>query len=166
MEKTYTCRNCRTALPKSAFEMKLNKRGNNSRSTKCKECSWHSKRINTNQSTESYFSRICANQRYSHRKKLRGKEPDGFSLTPEDLMQIWERQDGKCAYSGILMTSYRDGISRVDLNASIDRRDPARGYTLDNVHLVCNRINVMKHTLDENMFMWWIKNIAGQLLAK
>ena len=166
MIKTFQCRNCRRSLELDAFETRSNKNGNPYRAHKCKECTLARKRVANNEKIERYFARICVNQRYNHKKGYRGKTPDGFLLTPDDLMQIWERQDGKCAYSGILMTSHRDGVSRVDLNASLDRRDPTAGYTLDNVHLVCDRVNTMKHTLDEDMFIWWVKNIADHLLAK
>lgn len=166
MQKMYICSNCRNELPRDSFESPRNKNGKSYKPSKCKECTWHAKRLKNNHNVEKYFGRICTNQRYSHKKKLRGKDPDGFALTPEDLTQIWEQQEGKCAYSNVLMTYHRDGISKVDLNASLDRKDPERGYTLDNVHLVCNRVNTMKHTLGEDMFIWWIKNIAEHLLAK
>lgn len=166
MEKSYICINCRKSLPHGSYEIKVSKNGRPSRARKCKECVVAGRRIRTNSSLEQHFSRLCINQRYAHKKGHRGKDPDGFLITVEDLLQIWDRQEGKCAYSGILMTHHRDGISRVDINASLDRRNPNAGYTLENVHLVCNRVNTMKHTLDEDMFMWWIKNIAEHLLAK
>jgi len=166
MDKTFQCRCCRISLPENAFEMRTNKNGAPYRAQKCRECVVARKRLANNEKIERYFARICYNQRYNHKKQRRGKSPDGFSLTTEDLLGLWERQEGKCAYSGVLMTSYRDGVSRIDLNASLDRRDPNLGYTLDNVHLVCDRVNLMKHTLDEDMFFWWIKNITAHQLAK
>ena len=37
-------------------------------------------------------------------------------------------------------------------NISIDRIDPNKGYTKENVQLICNRINRLKYTLSENDF--------------
>jgi hypothetical protein len=61
------------------------------------------------------------------------------------------------------MTHQRGGKSadgkKRDFNASIDRIDPAGGYTPINVQLVSTRVNTMKHTLTEDMFRWWIRTI-------
>ena len=76
---------------------------------------------------------------------------------------MWEMQDGKCALSGMLMTHQRDGTygdrKQKDFNASIDRINPQGPYVRENVQLVAARVNTMKHTLGEEMFIWWVKNI-------
>jgi hypothetical protein len=71
--------------------------------------------------------------------------------------------NGKCALSGVLMTHQRDGTygdkKPKEFNASIDRINPQGPYVRENVQLVSARINTMKHTLSEDMFIWWVKNI-------
>lgn len=58
--------------------------------------------------------------------------------------------------------AYGDGKKR-DFNASIDRINPAGPYCLDNVQLVASRVNTMKHTLSQDMFLWWIKTIYEKM---
>ena len=60
--------------------------------------------------------------------------------------------------SGIFMT-WHAGEGRQDLNASIDRKDPNKGYIIGNVQLVTQRVNTIKHTLGEGELYWWCKNI-------
>jgi hypothetical protein len=33
------------------------------------------------------------------------------------------------------------------------------------VQLAAARVNIMKHTLGEEMFIWWVKNIHNHLLS-
>jgi len=84
-------------------------------------------------------------------------------LTTEDVVDLWEMQDGKCALSGVLMTHQRDGTygdrKKKEFNASIDRINPQGPYVRENVQLLAARVNTMKHTLGEDMFMWWVRNI-------
>jgi hypothetical protein len=58
--------------------------------------------------------------------------------------------------------AYGDGKKR-DFNASIDRINPTGPYCLDNVQLVASRVNTMKHTLSQDMFLWWIKTIYEKM---
>lgn len=46
--------------------------------------------------------------------------------------------------------TYEDG--RIPTNVSVDRIDSKKGYTRDNVQLVCMAINQMKSDLDNNTF--------------
>jgi hypothetical protein len=92
----------------------------------------------------------------SRRKKVADLE---FRLVAEDIVKLWEKQDGKCALTGLFLTHHRDGSGYKEHNASIDRINPAVGYTPENIQLVCFRINIMKHSLTEDMFYWWVKTI-------
>jgi len=80
-------------------------------------------------------------------------------LTAEDLMELYRKQEGKCAISGELMT-FRVGKGRTLTNCSLDRIDPMGVYTKDNVQLVCHVVNIMKHNLSEQDFTFWCKLIA------
>lgn len=75
-----------------------------------------------------------------------------FNLDIFFLLNLYEMQNGKCAISGIDMTHIA-GQGKVSTNISIDRIDPKKGYTKDNVHLVCLFINIMKYTYDLNYFL-------------
>ena len=82
-----------------------------------------------------------------------------WEITPQDLIDKWEEQGGRCAISGVILTHHIDGGGHKDFNASLDRISPEHGYTADNVQLVAYRINIMKHSLSEDMLFWWIKTI-------
>jgi len=124
----------------------------------CQQCVTLQRARKTSATPESYL-RVLNTQL----KSGRIKQGVDYELTSEDLIDLWEIQDGKCALSGVLMTHQRDGTygdkKQKDFNASIDRINPNGPYVRENAQLVAARVNIMKHTLGEDMFMWWIKNI-------
>lgn len=66
-----------------------------------------------------------------------------FTITKEDLLTLWNIQGGKCAISNLDMT-YDLGEGRVYTNVSIDQIEPSKGYTIDNIQLVCMAVNQLK----------------------
>ena len=102
-------------------------------------------------------------------KKYIRAHPDSkreFSLTLPFLVELYEKQDGKCALSGSLMRTNdnRDTCpddERINPDKlSIDRIDSSRGYTEDNVQLVCCWVNLMKLDMSMDTFMNRVKTIA------
>lgn len=70
-----------------------------------------------------------------------------FTITSQDLKELWDSQKGKCALTGLNMTHIKlEG--KVKTNLSIDRINPNLGYIKDNVQLVCNIVNVMKSDMN------------------
>lgn len=68
----------------------------------------------------------------------------------EDRIKLnteWKAQNGKCAISGLDMT-YELGEGRIYTNVSIDQIMPSKGYTIDNIQLVCMAVNQLKSDLD------------------
>lgn len=63
------------------------------------------------------------------------------------LNTVWKAQNGKCAISGLDMT-YELGEGRIYTNVSIDQIMPSKGYTIDNIQLVCMAVNQLKSDLD------------------
>ena len=89
---------------------------------------------------------------YSHKKagaKQRGLE---FSVTITDLQELLEKQNFKCALSGITITT-KLGRDFHNATASIDRIDSSKGYTLDNIQWVHKDVNFMKYTLSQERFI-------------
>ena len=70
-----------------------------------------------------------------------------FTITKEDLLTVWKAQNGKCAISGLDMT-YELGEGRIYTNVSIDQIMPSKGYTIDNIQLVCMAVNQLMSDLD------------------
>ena len=131
----------------------------------CQQCVTLQKAKKTSATPESYLQVLN-----TQLKSQRLKQGIQYDLTKEDVVDLWETQNGKCALSGVLMTHQRDGTygdrKKKEFNASIDRINPNGPYVRQNVQLVANRINTMKHTLSQDMFMWWIKNIHEHFDSK
>lgn len=70
-----------------------------------------------------------------------------FDLNLEFIINLWNMQKGKCAISGIPMT-YQLDRGRIYSNVSIDQINPAKGYTKNNIQLVCMSINQLKSDFD------------------
>jgi hypothetical protein len=85
------------------------------------------------------FHRVkkCSTDRFG--KKNRVVE---FGITKDDLLDLWKRQDGKCAITGLEMKHQWNSLYSI----SVDRIDSSRGYTRDNIQLVCKGVNLLKNT--------------------
>lgn len=69
----------------------------------------------------------------------------------DELMEMFGKQEGKCAVSGLTMTWRQGEIKPTSI--TIDRIDPDKGYELSNVRLVCYAVNMLKgRGTDEDMF--------------
>lgn len=73
-----------------------------------------------------------------------------FDLKKDDILNLLIHQDNKCAISGISF----------DLEKfSIDKIDPQKGYTNDNIQLLTINVNRMKSDFDQNYFLSVCKKI-------
>lgn len=77
-----------------------------------------------------------------------------FDITKEYLKELWDKQDGKCAISGIKM-SFEQCKGRTPTNVSIDQINHKNGYIMGNVQLVCMAVNQMKSDMEmEDLYMF------------
>lgn len=76
----------------------------------------------------------------------------------EDLQDLWERQGGKCALSGIPLAIAAKGRG---LTASVDRIDSSKGYTKGNLQFVHKDINLMKNGLDQAYFIEMCRRVTS-----
>jgi len=83
-----------------------------------------------------------------------------FNLTLDYLRELWNIQEGKCAISKIKM-SHTILEGKLDVNASIDKIDPSKGYTIGNVQFVCNRVNMMKSDMSMDNLIYFCKLIIS-----
>lgn len=66
-----------------------------------------------------------------------------FDLDIEHLLSLWNENDGRCQVSGITLELGRHEAGKVHPYApSLDRIEPALGYTQGNVRVVCYQVNV------------------------
>ena len=128
------------------------RRGN---STCCRDCgnSKHYKGIGNLSST--FFSRILEGAR------ARNIE---VSITMEYILELLEKQEYKCALSGIHLimskTFSKDRTNQASsTTASLDRIDSSKGYIPGNVQWVHKDVNLMKNKFDNQYFINMCKNI-------
>ena len=144
-----TCDSCGRELPIGRFETA---KDGWTRGT-CRDCITTVRNKAVSDSFEAYLRRLLS------KSKSARKGSWEFELTPEDLINLWHEQRGRCAVSGVILTHHADGTGKKEFNASIDRIDSNRGYLRGNVQLVAYRVNILKHTLSMDMLYWWIKTI-------
>jgi hypothetical protein len=99
-----------------------------------------------NKETEDQYQTLDGNLRRVL-NKLRAAKEDRKHLRLGDLIELWNKQKGRCAITGIEMT-YRaqEGVC-FPYNVSIDRILPkfdGGTYALNNIQLVCKVANVLK----------------------
>lgn len=83
----------------------------------------------------------------------------GFNVDCDYLNELYYKQNGKCAITGVVMT-YLAGHGRTKTNISLDRIDSNKGYVKGNVHLVCDLINTMKSNMPLGEFYNWCKLVV------
>lgn len=82
--------------------------------------------------------RVSFARKYELQAKLRNKS---WNISLSDLADLAEKQDKKCALSGIDLVFDGDFNK---INASLDRIDSTKGYEIDNIQWVHKKINMMK----------------------
>ena len=147
---TKLCSACRQHLPVSDFYwVKRNLSGHYSRT--CKPCNVLQSRAAYRRSPESRMRRLFNSAR--NRAADLGLE---FTLTLDWVLAQYERQGGRCFYSGRPMT-HTVGPEAI----SFDRRDPAAGYTTGNVVLSQWRVNDAKSNMTAAAFVALCSDITS-----
>jgi hypothetical protein len=135
---TKTCSTCGQEKPKTEFGVAYGIK--DGLQTQCNPCRRKSRK-SYNTSQKGHIQNMLSGAR--QRSKGKGRE---FSLTVEDLSGLWDIQEGKCALTGMEMLVDNDNPSyeygRHPFGPSVDRKDPQKGYTLENVRLTTTMANV------------------------
>ena len=143
------CRYCKTTQDASDFVTGRHM---------CISCKANQVQTRISESYENYLQNLYS-QSKSGNSKGSARRGLSWSIELEHLIDLWQKQGGRCAVSGAFLTHHKDGTGKKEYNASIDRISPDKDYTPDNIQLVCYRVNIMKHNLSEDMFYWWVKTI-------
>ncbi len=126
-------------------------------STSCKG-KW--KYITGEVTTESQYRKISGNwSRYLSRLLYAaGRKRD--NLTREILLNKLEKQNYKCALSGVQLTCVLTKGNKNWTNASVDRVEAGGSYTEDNIQLVCRGLNSWRSSIPVDEFIWWCKQVV------
>ena len=108
----------------------------------CKQCEASRKREARLNGYEDSVTKVLASIYNGLNTRSEGKH----EISKEYLQELYDRQDGKCAISGLTMTAKR-GKGRFPYNVSVDQIKAGKGYTKENTQLVCSQVNMMKGTL-------------------
>ena len=76
-----------------------------------------------------------------------------FNITPQYAWEVFQKQNGKCAISGIPLQLAESRRSNQTMTASIDRIDNSKGYVEGNIQWVYIKINYMRHSLSMEEFL-------------
>ena len=143
--KNTACSACGVVKPPSGFS------GNNK---VCNICRGERNVKKANGSLERYLQRRLSTLRQRHKKY------SGTSVTLDDLLDIYKKQKGMCAITGLPM---HYTMEESDLSVSPDRIDNSQGYIKSNVRLVCARANLMQSVLDDTHLLWWCRAVVNNL---
>lgn len=126
-------------------------------STKCKG-KW--KYITGTHSTENQYKEISGDwSRYLSRLLYYGGRKRD-KLTREDLLNQLEKQNYKCALTGIPLTCILEKGKFSRTNASVDRIIAGGSYTPDNIQIVCRAVNMWRCDTPIQEFVEWCKAVV------
>ena len=145
-----TCIDCRKTFPIECFYTKKERNKYVYRSSRCKTCDKQDCRKRFNSSPERRAVVL-----WNSAKSRCKKENIIFSITTQDLIDLYKTQNGKCYYSGKQM-SYQGGDKD---KMSIDRINSSKGYIKPNIVLCCWQVNDMKNNYSQNDFLFLCKQI-------
>ena len=85
-----------------------------------------------------------------------------FQITKREMLELFRRQGGRCALSGVQITLFPNWDQYRLQSASLDRIDSTIGYTAENVQWVHKRVNFIKRNYSEEELIYWCSKIAEQ----
>lgn len=83
-----------------------------------------------------------------------------FDLDAKFLWKLYEKQDRKCALSGVPISFSMVNKRRAQGTISLDRIESDKGYTRNNVQWVHKNVNLMKMYLSQEVFIDFCEKIC------
>tara|TARA_B100001093_G_C26700334_1_gene958761 strand:+ start:67 stop:876 length:810 start_codon:yes stop_codon:yes gene_type:complete len=156
--KQLTCWDCKQT--KNIRNFPYRKQYADNKEKRCKECNRknHVER-RSNASQDQIINEMLKTSAASAKKRLlRNRIEAGvFDLKADDIKELIAKQNNKCVYTGYeLEWSHNNNYK-----ASIDRIDSSKGYTKDNIQLVCFIVNQAKSDLSDDVFIDMCQKISS-----
>ena len=76
----------------------------------------------------------------AHIKRMCKKKDIEFGIDLDFLDEIWNRQRGRCALTGVEMSHQNNDL----LSVRVNRKDDNLGYTKNNTQLICDGVKRLK----------------------
>lgn len=157
-EKLY-CYVCKEFKETSQFSPCKKAKLRNGKSYVCKQCQALAQRQRREKQKDIDLLDFTLKKRlYDAQNRAKSKN-QYYDIDLEFLYQLWNQQEGKCALTGIPMTTTKHG--RTNTNVSIDRIDSSKGYTKDNIWLICSAVNFMKSNLNLEEFKQYCQAVIN-----
>lgn len=132
----------------------------NNKDKRCCKCKWEQiKKDRSNYSEEIKLYKVLQDRWFAARDRADNKGIP-FTITKEDLLELWKQQHGLCNISKIPMTYELDN-GRIFTNVSVDQKNPGQGYTKENIQLVCSAVNQLKSNWDMDTVIYVCKQIIN-----
>lgn len=154
------CLVCGRSLDPSEFDSHQEYIIRGHRDGRCKECKRKQNkeaRKNYDENTRLYKTIQARVLNAQTRARAKGIP---CTITKDFILDLWNKQNGLCAISKIPMT-YEMDSRRIYTNVSIDQIEQGKGYTEDNVQLVCMAVNQLKSDWDMNTVKYICKMIIN-----
>ena len=85
------------------------------------------------------------------------------TIDQQYLLEMYDRQQGLCALSGIKMTWATGKTSPTSI--SVDRIDQSKGYVDGNVRLVCMAVNAFRGTMNDQELLVFARALLSNMEA-
>lgn len=161
-QRTRRCHQCKRHLPLDHFRKRTSKKTKYERKRigqpygACCACQ-RQMDLKRRSTVEGFIDNVFCNIRARSRRA--NIELD---LTKESLLEMYKRQEGRCAITSIPMTSVI-GHGAKYTNISVDRIEVGGPYSQANTRLVCHIVNIMRNTMNDDELRYWTNKIAKGL---
>lgn len=154
------CHICGEYKDPSEFQKHTYYKYRNHKEKRCRKCKIEqNKKARQQYSDETKLYKVLRERWLGARDRANNKKIP-FTITKEDLLELWEQQNGLCNISKIPMTCELDN-GRVFTNVSLDQKNPGQGYTKDNIQLVCSAVNQLKSNWDMDTVLYICKQVVN-----
>ena len=127
---------------------------------KCKDCNneYHRSykkeaKTNIDKKIDTYLRHKLNNIKLQDKRKFPDEE---FTLTLEDLKEIYKRQEGLCIYSGVKLQLHSKATIYKKL--SFDRIENGKPHTKDNLQMTSQFMNMYRGSKSHEQFMEELNN--------
>ena len=150
------CCSCELPKPLDAFYNNKANTGRYYKSSKCKDCDQKRNRYITEDTFITKLLKSCKSS--AVRRKRQGRiECSEMILVKKDLLELKSKQNGRCAISGVKLKWRPNSGWKM---ASVDRLDNNKGYTSDNIRIVCWSVNQALSNKDYEDFIKMCHRVA------
>ena len=154
------CHICGEWLDPEKFDSHPEYKYRNHKDKRCKKCkAIQNKEARQKYSEDDRLYKLIQERWLTARSRATRKNIP-FTITKEDIIDLWKHQEGKCAISRIPMTFEIDN-GRIFTNLSLDQKIPGQGYTKENIQLVCQAVNQLKSDWDMDTVLYLCQAIVS-----